>query len=313
MRLRAQTWVMMALVVVLAGCMGGLRTAPPIYQDDFLTVRLEPNLAGDGQVREEKSAQAITAQQLADALRGLYVRKKTGFLQSVIGTPSELVFREDELPLVAGELQKGLRQALPQERVAFQLWRPRGKGREETSGSVYLRGKLLYATLTKFHVPNLVTYKDAEYGSGTDFELLYEPSEAVVHRQKGAVAGWLGADSTEVIIDIQKVAGSSISPAPVQAAPFPPVAAPPKSETTTAPQMAPASPPVAVEVLQQQVKDLAESNEALRTKLKQAQEGQGSSQAVNEELARLRQELAETKQLLGEKVLELNRLKKKAE
>jgi len=68
-----------------------------------------------------------------------------------------------------------------------------------------------------------------------------------------------------------------------------------------------------VEALQQQVKDLAESNEALRAKLKQAQEGQGSSQAMNEELARLRQEIAETKQLLADKVLELNRLKKKAE
>lgn len=313
MRFRGRVSVVVMLILAMSGCVFGTRTAPPIYQDDFLTVRLEPNPAGDGQVREEKGAQAITAQQLADALRGLYVRKKTGFLQSVIGTPSELVFREDELPLVAGELQKGLRQALPQERVAFQLWRPRGRGREETSGSVYLRGKLLYATLTKFHVPNLVTYKDAEYGSGTDFELLYEPSEAVVPRQKGAVAGWLGADSTEVIIDLQRIAGSSISPTPVQSVPSPPVAAPPKSETTTAPQMAPASPPVTVEVLQQQVKDLAESNEALRAKLKQAQEGREPSQSVTEELVRLRQELAETKQLLGEKVLELNRLKKKAE
>jgi hypothetical protein len=322
MRLRAQVWGMMALVIVMAGCTAGLRT---IYQDDFLTVSLESNPAGDGQVREEKGAQAITAQQLSDTLRGLYARKKKSFLESLVGAQSELVFREDELPHVAGEIQKGLRQALPQERVAFRLWRPQGRGREETSGAVYLRGRLLYVTLTKFRVPDLVRY-NAEYGSGTDFELFYEPSEALVPRQQGFAAEWLGADSTAVIIDIRKVAGSSMpaaagapserrpeSSSTVQPMPPPPVAAPPKSETTTAQQKSPASPAVTVEVLQQQVKDLAESNQMLREKLKQAQEGREPSQSVTEELVRLRQELTETKQLLGEKVLELNRLKKKTE
>jgi hypothetical protein len=239
-----KAWTVLILFVGLVGCVLFQPARVPIYQDGFLTVSLETNPDGDGHAQTGKDAQAISAQQLAAALRGLYARKKAGFLQSVIGSQPETVFSANELSLVAGELQKGLRQASPQERVAFQLWRPRGKGREETSGAIYLRGSLLYMTLAKFRLPDFVTYKDAEYGSGTDFELLYEPSDAVVHRQQGFASRWLGGDSTEVIVDVQKVSGSM--------------------ETTTAP---PASAAVTVEALQQQVKELTEELTRLRQEL----------------------------------------------
>jgi hypothetical protein len=216
----------------------------PIYQDGSLTVGLEPNPAGAGYSQAGGDQQAISAEQLAVTIRGLYVRKKAGFLQSVVVSQPEPVFLEDELSFVAGELQKGLKQASPQERVAFQLWRPRGRGREETSGAIYLRGGLLYVTLAKFRSPDAVTYKDAEYGSGTDFELLYEPSDAVVHRQQGFASRWLGGDSTEVIVDVQKVSGSM--------------------EKTTAPS-APAA--VTVEALQRQIKELTEEITRLRQEL----------------------------------------------
>jgi len=222
----------------------------PIYQDGSLTVGLEPNPAGAGSSQAGGDQQAISAEQLAVTIKGLYVRKKAGFLQSVVVSQPEPVFREDELSFVAGELQKGLKQASPQERVAFQLRRPRGRGREETSGAIYLRGGLLYVTLAKFRSPDAVTYKDAEYGSGTDFELLYEPSEAVVRKQQSFASQWLGPDPTEVIVDIQKVAGSST--------------APPKMETTDTP---PALPAVTVEALQRQIKELTEEITRLRQEL----------------------------------------------
>jgi len=293
MREGGAIWVVVFLVVTMAGCMSWPRTATPIYQDSFLTVSLEPNPAANGSSQAGRDLKTIATEQFAATLRGLYARKKAGFLQSVIGSQPELVFREDELSLVARELQKGLRQASPQERVAFQLWRPRGKGREETSGAIYLRGSLLYVTLAKFRSPDFVTYRDAEYGSGTDFELLYEPSDAVVHRQQGFASRWLGADPTEVIVDVQKVSGSM--------------------EKTAAP---PAPTAVTVESLQQQIKALTESNQDLLAKLKELQERrdqfQGRSTTALDEVSRLRQELAELKQLLADKVLELNRLKVKS-
>lgn len=53
---------------------------------------------------------------------------------------------------------------------------------------------------------------------------------------------------------------------------------------------------------------MTESNQELRAKLREFQNRQDQS----EELDRLRQELAETKQVLADKVLELNRVKSKA-
>jgi len=323
MRLRAQLCVIMALVAALAGCATGPRIPPPIYQDDFLTVRLEPNPAGAGQSFDGKGTQTITAQQLSGVLKGLYGRNK-----SVIDSQPEPVFQEEELKLVARELSKGLRVASPQERVAFQLRRAREKDREETSGAIYLRGNLLYVSLVQFRSPGSVRFDDGEYIQKPNFELLYEPAGAVIQKEQGIVSQIIAAAAfPEVIIDIQKV---SEGYAPTRARPVlaprtesseperrPPqtsaVATPPKTESVATPPSSPTSTAVTVEALQQQVKDLAESNEALRAKLKQVQGGQEPSQSVTEELVRLRQELAETKQLLGEKVLELNRLKKKSE
>ena len=64
--------------------------------------------------------------------------------------------------------------------------------------------------------------------------------------------------------------------------------------------------------LQRQVRELADSNQELRAKLGEALDRQDQSRAVSEELARLRRDLAETKQLLADKVLELNRLQNKS-
>ncbi len=214
MRLSAPRWLTATGFMVLYGC--ALFQAAPsvIYRDDSLTVTIEPNPAGEGQSQREKLEPRVTPQQLAAILRGLYAQKKGGFLQSVIGLQPELVFREDELSLVAGEIQMGLRQASSQERVAFQLWRPRGKGREETRGSIYLRGSLLSVTLSKFRAFDRMDYAGAEGGSGEDFELLFEPSEAVVQRQPGFAARWLAADRPEVIIDLQRFRHTSPNPAP---------------------------------------------------------------------------------------------------
>jgi hypothetical protein len=236
------------------------------------------------------------------------------------------VFLESELPIVSRELLNGLRLASAQERVSFRLLRA-GKAREETGGAIFMRGSLLYLTLTKFRFVDRMAYEGAEGGSGKEIELSYEPSDALVQRQQGFTSQWLGADRAEVIVDVRKVAGSSIPAGGVPdrrtdlAEPARPpqssgVAVPPKIETGSAPQ-APFSP--TVEALQRQINELTDSNQELRAMLKSLQEGQARTQAqaarqaaVSEELARLRQELAETKQLLAEKVLELNRLKNKS-
>ncbi len=67
-----------------------------------------------------------------------------------------------------------------------------------------MRGGLLYVTLTKFRYSSRVSYNDAQYTSGFDFELFYEPVDAVVPIQKGFAARWLGSDQPTIVIDMQQ-------------------------------------------------------------------------------------------------------------
>ncbi|MBI5404857.1 MAG: hypothetical protein HY976_01395 [Candidatus Kerfeldbacteria bacterium] len=313
MRQRMELWSVMCLVMAVAGCMPWTRAEPSIYQDDSLTVRLESNPAVEGQTQASKAAQAVTPQQLAAAFRGLYVSRKTGFAQSVIGSSSEPVFNEGELPLVARELQHAFRLASDQERAAFRLFRVGAKGvREETDGAVSMKGSLLYVTLTKFRYSSRVSYYDAQYASGFDFELFYEPADAVVPSQKGFAARWMGSDQPSIIIDTQRFRDDTPPVLPAAAA-EPPGPTPSNVRPATA-QVRAVSPSMdsdMVQKLQQQVKELTDSNQELRAKLSDMRDRQDRSQAVNEERARLRQDLAEAKQLLADKVLELNRLKNK--
>jgi hypothetical protein len=104
-----------------------------------------------------------------------------------------------------------------------------------------------------------------------------------------------------------------------QAAP-PARAKEPTPPTTTAPvppQEAPPSDAAMVRDLQRQVKELTDSNQELRATIKALQDKQAQVQPAQqaeatEELTKLRQEFAETKQLLAEMMLELNRLKGKS-
>ncbi len=315
----------LAVLTLLGGGLAGCALFQPggslVYKDDSLTVRLETNPGSDGQAQVQKAAQAVTAQQLSASLRGLYTRKKVGFLQSIIDTPSESVFNEGELPLVARELHHGLELASGQQRVAFRLFRTAAKGvREETDGAVFMRGDLLYVTLTKFRGYDRMDYAGAEGGSGTDFELLYEPADAVVHRQQGFAARWLGSDQPSIIINTQRFRDDT-EPALPSAAVEPPVTTP--ADVRPASSQAQVAPPSTdsdtVRKLQQQVKELTDVNQDLQATLKvlqkeltQLQQSAQHAGAAAGDLTRLRQELSELKQLLADKVLELNRLKEKA-
>ncbi len=286
---RAQAWILTTLFMALAGCGLFQSPSPPIYQDASLTVRLEPNPAGSVLSSTETGAQRMTPELLALILRGLRARKQPGLLQSLL-LPSQPdpVFLEDELPLVARELNYGLRAASPWERVAFQLFRP---GREETSGAVYQRGPLLYVTLSKFRSPDHVSYEGSEEG----FDFFYEPSEAAVQKRTEPAKRRREGEKLEVVIDVQRFKETSVAGA-VQSAP------------SQAPRAVPAPNPDIVESLQRRVKELTEANLALRAKLQEFQNQRDQSEEMN----RLRQELAETKQVLADKVIELNRSKSKA-
>jgi len=299
MKRRMQGGAGIVMILAVTGCMYWPHTAAPIYQDGFLTVNLEPNPAGAGASPAGGAQQALSAQQLADVLKGLQARKNEAIGRALLA-PSEFepVFNANELFLAARELQNGLKLASGEERVTFQIVRPAVMGfREESRGAIYRRGHFLYMTVTKFRASDRM--EGTEGRSGIDFEVRYEPSDAVVQRQEGVATRLFGSNLREIIVDVRKVeeyylpTGSvsvqhTESSVPARPPQPPPVVAPSKAESTTAPQTSQASSAVTVDALQRQVKEL------------------------NEELVRLRQELEETKQLLADKVLELNRVQNKA-
>jgi hypothetical protein len=305
---RSFTGVVIVLFTSILGCATG---TAPIYQDSLVTIRIEPNPAAKAATPGELDARAVTKDQLSAALRGLVARKKDSVLQYVVGSRQiGAVFPEEQISLLSGELLKGCMKAGAEERVAFQLWRTSAKGfRDETTGALYLRGQLLYISVDKFRVPARMSYEAAEVGSGKDFELLFDPADAVVEQQQSFATRWFGGHRPEVTIDLQRVSTLSnkpvsISPGAVGATGAAGVlpSAPRQEVSTQMPgSLQPARDARSVETLQQQIKVLTEANEKLM---------KGSSQ-TQEELNRLRQELVETKQLLADKVLELNRLNSK--
>src|SRR5205823_3118649 len=242
----------------------------------------------------------------AAVLRGFYAQKKQGLFEYVIGgSRTQAVFPEENIPVLASELLKGLRSVQPDERVAFQVWKTGKKGlRDETSGAMYLRGNILFVSVDKFRVPQRMSYEGAEGGSSKDFDLLFEPADAIVDRQKGFVKSLLGSDTPAVTLDLTRLSGTGAlgdkpQTNPIAAnIPAERAASPASPESVSRQTLSESE---TIRLLQRKITQLTESNQELMK----------SSSGKEEELTKLRQELAEVKQALADKVLELDRLKSK--
>jgi hypothetical protein len=302
--------IILTLIFVVAGCASRQSL---VYEDPSLQIGIEPDPAAAGQPSAVGQTK-LTPEQFEVVLRGFSAHKKQGLFDYVIGSQIQPIFPQETLSLFANEALKGLRLAQPGERVAFQVWRTGKKGlRDETSGSLALRGSLLYLKVDKFRVPERISYEGAEGGSGKDFDLVFEPSVAVVERQEGFAGRWLKGNIPEIMVDVQQAlhrltpAVSEISELSRQSSVAAQTSAThPTSSSSPSPPASSAGPhPDAgptFQSLQSQITELTESNQKLMK----------ASSVQEEELSRLRRELAETKQALADKVIELNRLKSKS-
>jgi FtsZ-binding cell division protein ZapB len=296
------------MIIILSTAAGCASRITPIYEDSDLNIRLEPNPAGSSESSSRGNAMLPRPEEFIGVLRGFYVQKKQGLFDYVIGgSRTQPVFPEDNLPGLASELLKGLRSAQPDERVAFQIWRTGKKGlRDETSGAMVVRRNILSVSVDKFRVLQRVSYEGAEGGSGRDFDLLFEPPDAIVERQKGLVKSLLGSDRPEVKIDLNRLSGTAPFGDTAQAIPaatpiIPPQrAASPASPESVSRQAAAES--ETIRLLQQKITELTESNQKLMK----------ASSGKEEELIKLREQLAEAKEALANKVLELDRLQSKS-
>ena len=141
------------LVGTLVGCS---LPAPPsrvLYQQGRMVVQLETDPSAGGMDAAGWNTQPAVLQpaQLATVLRGIRIRSAQGLLGSLLSLspPSEPVFAEDDLALLAPILADGLTQAGGAERLGFTLWSlQQGRRHAPISGHVAIRGSYLRFGLT---------------------------------------------------------------------------------------------------------------------------------------------------------------------
>ena len=307
-------WV---LVVAVIGCMGARATDRTVAENGGSFVRVERDRSAP-RVGVYGHPVSLSPERVHALLGGIEVESRLGpFLGQLHKEP---LFDQSDLDFLAPAVSAGLEQARPDERVIFYL---RQSGRllrsEITTGAFAVTGDAMAFTLGHYRRTDVEGLVQEDRQANLESEIRADPMFRVLDRNvrlfvQAGKPGRVDGMARTVLLPLSAMISTEAVVRPDRPSPTPPAQAatvdvPPKSEKANAP---PVSSTVSVEALQQQVKDLAESNQALRAKLKQAQEGQEPSQSVIEELARLRQELAETKQLLGDKVLELNRLENKS-
>jgi len=170
------------LVGTLTGC---ALSAPPsrvLYQQERTVVLLETDPSAGGMDAAGWNTQPAVLQpaQLATVLRGVRIRSAQGLLGSVLGLspPSEPVFVEDDLALLAPILADGLTQAGGAERIGFTLWSLQpGRRHAPISGHVAIRGSYLRFGLTGH--PS-VSWQDPENPPPSSlFELDFQPASYV--------------------------------------------------------------------------------------------------------------------------------------
>ncbi len=172
--------------LLLAGALVGCTLPPPptriLYQQDRTFVQLETDTSAGGmdEAGWNTHPAMLKPAQVAMLLRGVRIRSGQGSLGAVLSlaTPSEPVFTEDELALLAPVLADGLTQAGAAERISFTLWSPQpGPRHASLSGHVAIRGPYLRFGLTNHP---MASWQDSKNPPPDNFfELDFQPSAFV--------------------------------------------------------------------------------------------------------------------------------------
>ena len=312
-------------ILLLAGALAGCALFAPssrvLYQENRTVIQLEKEPSEGGNTHPAP----VSSSQLAKILDGVLIQHDRAVAMSVVKGTGRLepVFNAEEIALLAPLLAKGLQQADPSQRVGFTFWSPvKGRGYGAFSGAVSVRVPYLILIL-KEHPGSDWQDRAATPPQPSLFALDFKQASYLKPGSDDERAGSYRARPT-LQIDYRRylvaLDGQSGSPPTAKEAAVLAPSAPASASVRPPAVSSPATPPRElakpdgdpVAELQRQVKELTDSNQELRAKLNDMRARQDRSQAVNEERARLRQDLAETKQLLADKVLELNRLKNKS-
>ena len=288
---------LLPLAVALSDC-ASTSNQKVLYQQGRNVVRLESDSRASASERVSQSPAAMTPKEVAAVLNGVIIRPSGGLMSAVLNRGGdEPVFNNEDLDLLAPIVASGLNQATSADRINFTFWSPT-KGRRQAPISGFLSAHDSYLEFSLTQHP-AVGWQDPENPpSPNAFSLDYTREDLLLLGTQEERNGSFKKPPT-LRIDYRRVLVGRQTP--VQ-----PV---PASMGHSEPVPLQASTPESLESLQRQIRELTELNRQSQVRASQAQ---AERDAAKEDLSRLRQELAEMKQLLADKVLELNRLKNKS-
>ena len=204
--------------LLLLGCAAPHVPSRIIYEDPVNFVRLED----DSEVLVEWPPShhshpfMIEPEKMRTILSGLKVQEHWIALQRWLRGESPLVpaFTEEELNLLSVQLSEALEEAKYNERITFYLSQPQTFARRIiTTGGLYVHGTKLHILLGNWRIlygiPAYGMIYDRRYPmrptAAKGFDLIFQPSEAVIPVKSSLLDGILANAKDELIIDLTKL------------------------------------------------------------------------------------------------------------
>lgn len=223
---------LIALLLTLNALLGSFGCAIPhvpyrsVYEDpvNFVRLELDELVLPEWPPTAHNHPKAITADEMAHVLNGMMVQEHRIWLQKWIQgeAPLEPVFSPDEVTLLSQHLAQGLSEAKENERVTFYLSQPQTSvKRVITSGGLYIHGTELHFILGNWQIiygiPTYGMIYDRRYPmrptAPKEFDLFFQPSEAVVHYRHSLWDTLLANTTDELVIDLAKLQQGPIASA----------------------------------------------------------------------------------------------------
>jgi len=211
---------------LLAGCAIPHVPSRTVYEDPVNYVRLEEDAGVLSEWPPGHYSHPITMEpeKLRGVLSGLRVQEHRILPQQWFQGEAPVVaaFTDEEVAWLSVQMSKALAEATYNERVTFYLSQPQTSARRViTSGGIYLRGTELHLILGNWRIvygiPAYGMIYDLRYPmrptAAKGFDLLFQPSDAVVPLKNSWVDQLLANAQDELVVDLSKI--QVPEPAPV--------------------------------------------------------------------------------------------------
>ena len=189
-----------------------------VYEDpvNFVRLELDDLVLPEWPPTAHNHPKVFTADEVTRLLDGIRVQEHRIWLQKWIQgeAPFEPVFSPDEIRLLSQHIAQALAEARDNERVTFYLSQPQTSvKRVITSGGLYFHGTELHFILGNWQIiygiPTYGMIYDRRYPmrptAPKEFDLFFQPSEAVVHYRHSLWDTLLANTTDELVIDLAKL------------------------------------------------------------------------------------------------------------